>query len=225
MSASVSTTSSSGRVRAVLLIVLVAVLAVVAAVATVVVSQKTYAPTERTLSAKTQVAAGSEFVDEEAGLVIRVPEGWQAGPGGAMFETTALQPEETPADGTTGGIVFIGKLTPEMLGTAEINKEGLALELASLYGQSFLPVPSQPTNEQFEEISSRAGDGVALSFRVIPAMQPDGYGPEGALVYSAVVGEGDVYYWLTYIGVPADGSMDSPRAEWAGEIVERFRPA
>lgn len=220
-----SATSSSGRGRAVLLIVVVAVLAVVAAVATVVISQQTYAPTERTMSAKIQVAAGSDHIDDAAGMVIRVPEGWQPVPGGAMLESTVLQPEEAPEDGTAGGIVFIGKLTPEMLGAEEVSKEGLALELASVYGQSFLPGPSQPANDQIEEISSRAGDGVALSFRVIPAMQPDGFGPEGALVYSAVVGEGDEYYWLTYVGVPADGSMDSPRAEWADEIVERFRLA
>lgn len=218
-----STTSSQGRSRAVLLVVLVAVLAVVAAVATVVISQKTYAPTERTLSAKTQVAAGSEYVDEAAGLVIRVPEGWQAGPGGAMFESTVLQPEEVSEGETSGGIVFIGQLTPDMLGDQEVSNEALAVELASMYGQTFLPVPSQPEGDQIEEISSRAGDGVALSFRVIPAMQADMFGPEGALVYSAVVGEGDSRYWLTYVGIPADGSMDSPRAEWADEIVERFR--
>lgn len=225
MSASVSTTSSAGRGRAVLLVVLVVVLAVLAAVATVVVSQKTYAPTERTLSAKTQVAAGSEYVDEAAGLSLRVPMGWRAGPGGAMFESTVLQPEEAPAGGAAGGVVFVGKLTPEMLGTEEISKEGLAFELASLYGQTVLPVPAQPVNDQLEEISSRVGDGVALSFRVVPLMEQEMLGPEGALVYSAVVGEGDGYYWLTYVGVPADGAMDSPRAEWAEEIVERFRPA
>ena len=50
-------------------------------------------------------------------------------------------------------------------------------------------------------------------------------GPEGALVYSAVVGEGDSRYWLTYIGLPGQGALDSPRAEWATEIVERLRPS
>lgn len=225
MSASVSTTSSSGRGRAVLLIVLVAVLAVVAAVATVVISQKTYAPTERTLSGKIQVAAGSEYVDEAAGLVVRVPEGWRAVPGGMMLESTILEPEQTLEDGSPGGLVFIGELTPEMLVDKEITNEAIAAELASGYGQTLLPSPLQSVSEDREEISSRAGDGVALSFRVVSAMQPDSFGPEGALIYSAVVGEGDSRYWLTYIGVPADGSMYSPDAEWAGEIIERFRPA
>lgn len=225
MSASVSTTSSSGRGRAVLLIVLVAVLAVAAAVATVVISQKTYAPTERTLTGKIQVAAGSEYVDEAAGLVIRVPEGWRAEPGGMMLESTILEPEEVPEDGGPGGIVFIGELTPEMLGDPQVSNEAIAAELASVYGQAFLPLPLQAVSENSEEVTSRAGDGVALSIRVTAAMQPEMFGPEGALIYSAVVGGGDSRYWLTYIGIPADGSMDSPRAEWAGEIIERFRPA
>lgn len=225
MSASVSTTSSSGRGRAVLLVVLVAVLAVIAAVATVVISQRTYAPAERKLSPKIQVAAGSEYVDEVAGLVIRVPEGWRSVPGGMMLESTILEPEEALEDGSPGGLVFIGALTPEMLGGQQFSNEEIAAELASGYGQAFLPFPLQPVSENREEISSRAGDGVALSIRVTPAMQPEMFGADGALIYSAVVGEDDSRYWLTYIGIPADGSMYSPNAEWAGEIVERFRPA
>lgn len=225
MSASVSTTSSSGRGRAVLLIVLVAVLAVVAAVATVLISQKTYSPTERTLSAKIQVAAGSEHVDEAAGLVIRVPEGWRAVPGGMMLESAILEPEKVLEDGSPGGLVFIGELTPEMLGSQDVSNEDIAAELASGYGQTLLPFPLQSVSENTEAITSRAGDGVALSFRVVSAMQPESFGPEGALIYSAVVGEGDSRYWLTYIGIPADGSMYSPNAEWADEIIERFRPA
>ena len=225
MSASVSTTSSSGRGRAVLLIVLVAVLAVIAAVVTVVVSQRTYPPAERTVSAKTQVAAGSEYVDEAAGLVIRVPMGRQAESGDLRFGTTALRPEEVSPDGASGGLVFIGELTPEMLGVEEINNEEAAFVLATAIGQTILPVPAQPVEQQLDEISSRAGDGSALSFRVIPAVQQAMLGPEGALIYSAVVGEGDSHFWLTYIGSPADGSIDSPRADWADEIVARFRPA
>ena len=225
MSASVSTTSSSGRGRAVLLIVLVAVLAVAAAVATVVISQKTYAPTERTLTGKIQVAAGSEYVDETAGLVIRVPEGWQAAPAGMMLESTILEPEKALEDGSPGGLVFIGELPPEMLGGQQVNNEGIAAELASGYAQALLPFPLQAVSENWEEVSSRAGDGVALSLRVTPAMQPEMFGAEGALIYAAVVGEDDARYWLTYIGIPADGSMYSPNAEWADEIIERFRPA
>lgn len=225
MSASVGSTSSPGRGRAVLLIVLVAVLAVVAAVATVVISQKTYAPSERTLSAKTQVAAGSEYTDEAAGLVVRVPEGWRAAPGGVVFDSTILEPEEVLEDGSPGGVVFIGHLTSQTLPSPQVTNEELATELASGYGQTMLPLPLQPVSETVEEISSRAGDGVALSIRVAPAVQPDLFGPDGALIYAAVVGEGDSRYWLTYVGVPADGSMSSPRAEWADEIVERFRPA
>ena len=225
MSASVSTTSSSGRGKAILLIVLVAVVAVVAAVLTVVVSQKTYAPGERTLSPKIQVAAGSDHIDEATGLAIRVPEGWQAESGDLLFGTTALIPEKVSTDGGAGGLVFIGALTEEMLGGQEVNNEQAAYALASAIGQTVLPVPGQPTDESLEPISSRVGDGSALSFRVIPMAQQAMLGPEGALIYTAVVGEGDDRYWLTYIGSPADGSMDSPRAEWADEIVERFRPA
>lgn len=222
---SASTSSSSGRGRAILLIVLVAVLAVAAAAATVVISQKTYAPTERTLSPKIQVAAGSEYVDEAAGLVVRVPEGWRATPGGMMLESTVLEPEKTLEDGSPGGLVFIGELTPEMLEGQQISNEDIAAELAFGYGQTLLPFQLQPVSEDREEVTSRAGDGVALSIRVASAMQPEMFGPEGALIYSAVVSEDDSRYWLTYIGVPADGGMYSPNAEWAGEIIERFRPA
>ena len=37
------------------------------------------------------------------------------------------------------------------------------------------------------------------------------------------VGEGAQRYWLTYVGRPGDGTVPSPTAEWADEIVERLR--
>lgn len=225
MSASVSTPSSSGRTRAVLLVVLVAVLAVIAAVATVVISQKTYPPAERTVSAKTQVAAGSEYVDEAAGLAFRVPMGWQAASGPMMIGSTALLPEEefAPEDGGTG-LVFIGALTEQMLGGEDPTNEEAAWSLATGVGQMLLPIPAQPVDEQVEEISTRAGDGVALSFRVLPLVQQQVLGEEGALIYSAVVGEGGTRYWLTYVGLPGQGTMTSPDAEWATAIIKRFVP-
>ncbi|MFN3338055.1 MAG: hypothetical protein ACK40Z_00005, partial [Dietzia sp.] len=99
-----------------------------------------------------------------------------------------------------------------------------AFTLASGMGQFLLPVPGQPVEERVEEVSTRVGDGWAVSFRVLPAVQQNLIGPDGALVYSVVVGEGASRYWLTYIGLPGDGTMDSPHAEWADEIAERFRP-
>lgn len=220
-----SSTSSSGRGRAIALTVLVAVLAVVAAVVTVVVSQKTYSPTVRQLSAKTQVAAGAEYTDEMAGLNFRVPEGWVAESGPMPFGTTALMPEDVSAENGAGGLVFIGALTPEMLGGQEVDNQQAAFSLATGIGQAVLPVPGEPVDQTMEEISTRAGDGWALSFRVMPLVEQNMLGPEGALIYSAVVGEGENRYWLVYIGSPADGSMSSPQADWAEQIVKRFRPA
>ena len=128
-------------------------------------------------------------------------------------------------DSGADGVVFIGALTPEMLGGQQITNDQAALLLANSIGQTFLPVPVQPADERFDQIETPAGAGVALSFRALPVMQPEMLGPEGALVYSAVVGEGDSRFWLTYVGLPADGSIHSPRVEWAEEIVDRFRAA
>lgn len=216
--------SPSGRGRVIMLIVLVAVLAVVVAVATVLISQRTYAPSERTLSPAIQVAAGSEFVDPAAGLTIRVPEGWQAESGDLPFGTTVMAPESMTADGGAEGIAFIGALTPEMTGGQQVDNKQAAYALASGIGPTLLPVPGQPVDEQIEEISTRAGDGWALSFRVVPTTQQNMLGSDGALVYTAVVGEGEQRYWMTYVGVPGDGSMDSPDTRWADKVVEHFRP-
>lgn len=244
MSAATGNDSSTGRGRAILLIVVVAVLAVVAAVLTVVVSQKTYAPSVRTLSPKIQVAAGSEHVDTEAGVEIAVPEGWRVESGDLVFGSTVLIPEEPAgADGVSGAgesgdgesgapaeaqgagsLILVGALTPNLFASQEPDNQRAAASLVTGMGQFFLPVPGQAAEERIHPISSRAGDGWALSLRVLPA-EPGGLiGPEGALVYSAVVGEGDQRYWLTYIGDPADGSMDSPGVEVADEIVERLTP-
>lgn len=220
-----STASSQGRGRAVLLIVLVVVLAVVAAVATVIVSQKTYAPTERRMSAAIQVAAGSEYTDEIAGLTFRVPEGWRAETGPLPIGSTVMVPEELSEGSGPGGIVFIGTLTPAELSGPDVDNRQLTYELAQFVAQLNLPVPVEPVEDQLEEISTRAGDGWGLSLRVKPLVEQAMIGPEGAVIYSAVVGEGEYRHWLTYIGLPADGSMKSPEAAWAEQIVKRFRPA
>lgn len=220
-----NSSSSQGRGLTIAVIVLVALLAMIAAAVTVVVSQRTYGPSERTMSAKTQVAAGPDHTDPAAGLTVRVPAGWDANSGAMPFGTTALLPEGASTSRGAGGIVFLGALTPEMLAGQDVSNEQAAFSLATGIGQAVLPVPGRPTQERIEEISSSVGDGTALSFRVIPSVQQPMIGPEGALVYSAVVGEGDSRFWLTYIATPGDGSMDSPRAEWANEIVERFELA
>lgn len=227
--------SSAGRTRALLLVAVVAVLAVVAAVATVLVSAATYAPGTRTLSPKIQVAAGSDHVDPNAGLVVRVPEGWRAESGDLVFGTTAMAPvgaegaaaadEATGGPGRSDGVVLAGALTEDLFDPGNPDNQLAAFTLASGMGQFLLPVPGQPVEDEAAEISSPVGDGWAVSFRVLPAMEQNLIGPDGALVYTAVVGEGADRYWLTYIGLPGDGTMSSPHAEWADEIVERLRPA
>lgn len=244
---------SAGRTRSLLLVALVGVLAVVAAVLTVVVSDRTYSPNERALSPKTQVAAGSDHHDVEAGLTVRVPEGWRVQEGDLVFGSTALVPDgETAGDGGEGresregaegpgGIVLVGELTPEMFASRESDNQRAAAVLVSGMGEFFLPIPGRRTEPRMQEISTRVGDGWALSYRVVPegAVASGGGVTGGGLVYTAVVGgngTGDETgeeadggagtgkrYWLTYIGAPADGSMDSPHAEWADEIVERLR--
>lgn len=237
---------SAGRTRTFLLVAFVAVLAVLAAVATVVVSSTTYSPGARTLSPKIQVAAGSDHVDPYAGLVIRVPEGWRAESGELVFGSTVLTPAEAededsaddpaedPAAGPSAGasasdrsdgVVLVGALTEDLFDPRNPDNQQAAFALASGMGQFLLPVPGQPTEESAEEISTRVGDGWAVSFRVIPSVEQQLIGEEGALVYSAVVGEGSQRYWLTYIGLPGDGAMDSPLPEWADEIVKRLRPS
>ena len=75
--------------------------------------------------------------------------------------------------------------------------------------------------QQLDEISRRAGDGSAV-IPVVPAVQQAMLGPRVPITGGR---RGDSHFWLTYIGSPADGSIDSPRADWADEIVARFRPA
>ncbi|MBS7549106.1 hypothetical protein [Dietzia massiliensis] len=214
---------STGRARTVLVVALVAVLAAVAAVATVLVSSATYAPGERTLSPKIQVAAGSDHVDPFAGLVIRVPEGWRAESGELIFGTTAMSPEQGTEQGGDG-VVLAGALTEDLFDPRDPDNRLAAFALANGMGPVLLPVPGRPVEERIEHLSTRVGDGWSVSFRVLPAVRQDIIGPEGALVYSAVVGEGAQRYWLTYIARPGDGAMTSPTAEWADEIVERLRP-
>ena len=224
---------SAGRTRTVLVVALVAVLAAVAAIATVLVSSATYAPAERTLSPKIQVAAGADHVDPFAGLVIRVPEGWRAESGELIFGTTAMSPEPDsgpdaesadPAAGRPDGVVLAGALTADLFDPRESDNRLAAFALANGMGPALIPVPGRPVGERIEELTTRVGDGWSVSFRVLPAVRQDIIGPEGALVYSAVVGEGAQRYWLTYVGRPGDGAMTSPTAEWADEIVERLRP-
>ncbi|MBB1013609.1 fibronectin-attachment protein (FAP) [Dietzia kunjamensis] len=217
---------SAGRSRTVLVVALVAVLAVVAAVVTVVVSSATYSPGVRTLSPKIQVAAGSDHVDPYAGLVIRVPEGWRAESGELVFGSTVMSPVAAADDPSrSDGVVLVGQLTEDLFDPENPDNQLAALALANGMGQFLLPVPGRPVEERIEPLSTRVGDGWSVSFRVLPAVPQDIIGPEGALVYSAVVGEGAQRFWLTYVSRPGDGTMASPHAEWADEIVERLRPS
>ena len=220
-SAGPSASPSAGRTRAALAIALVLVVALVAAVATWVISDRTHAPSARQLSPKVQVAAGADHVDPLAGLVIRVPEGWRAESGELLFGSTAMSPEraEPPSD----GVVLVGALTEDLFDPRETDNRLAAITLANGMGPILLPVPGQAVDERVEELSTRVGDGWSVSFRVIPSVPQDVVGPEGALVYSAVVGQGAQRFWLTYVGRPGDGAMASPTAEWADEIVERLR--
>lgn len=226
MSAPANPSSSSGRALAVLLVVLVAVVALIAAAVTVLVSQRTHAPSERTLTPSIQVAAGTEHVDGEAGLTMRVPEGWRVEDGDLVLGTTAMVPEVTGGAGEqgAGSLVLVGALTEDLFPVEESDNQRAAASLVTGMGQFFLPVPGEATEERFQPISSRAGEGWAVSLRVLPSDPGGMVSPEGALVYSAVVGEGEQRYWLTYIGDPADGSMTSPGPEWADEIADRFTP-
>lgn len=221
---------SAGRGRTLLAVALVALVAVVAAVVTVVVSSATYGPSPRTLSPKIQVAAGSDHVDPEAGVDVRVPEGWRVESGDLVFGSTALVPEPVegvPADQVGGGIVLVGAMTPNYFAAQESDNQRAAAMMVSGMGEFFLPVPGQRTEQRVEEISSDVGDGWALSYRVVAELPPGaGTGvPAGGLVYTAVVGQDEERYWLTYVGTPADGAVESPGTEWADEIVERLRPA
>ncbi|WP_407335153.1 APA family fibronectin-binding glycoprotein [Dietzia kunjamensis] len=219
-------TPSAGRSRTVLVVALVAVLAVVAAVVTVVVSSATYSPGVRTLSPKIQVAAGSDHVDPYAGLVIRVPEGWRAESGELVFGSTVMSPVAAADDPSrSDGVVLVGQLTEDLFDPENPDNQLAALALANGMGQFLLPVPGRPVEERIEPLSTRVGDGWSVSFRVLPTVPQDIIGPEGALVYSAVVGEGAQRFWLTYVSRPGDGTMASPHAEWADEIVERLRPS
>lgn len=231
---------SAVRNRALLVVVLVAVLAVVAAVVTVVVSSATYSPGIRTLSPRTQVAAGSDHVDPHAGLVVRVPEGWRVESGELILGSTALVPvapfaqrdrgtaggSDTAGDGDRlGGIVLVGALTPDLFAAREPDNLRAAATLVTGMGEFFLPIPGEQVDHRVEEVSTGVGEGWALSYRVIADPALGEGAPEGGLVYTAVVGEGDQRYWLTYVGSPADGRVDSPHAQWADEIVERLRPS
>ena len=221
-------TATSGRGRAITLIALVVVIALVAAVATWVFSARTHAPTPRELSPLVQVAAGSEHVDTESGVVIRVPEGWRVEDEGELvFGTTALVPEDADPEAGPGSLVLIGAMGPELFAAQAGDTEQAATMLASGMGEFFLPVPGERTDVRQQELSGRNGDGWAVSYRVVPS-DPGLIGPEGALVYAAVVTDSDDTdgaFWLTYIGSPGDGSMASPDERWADRIVERFRPA
>ncbi|MGN0101174.1 MAG: APA family fibronectin-binding glycoprotein [Dietzia sp.] len=220
-SAGPSASPSAGRARAALAIALVLVVALVAAVATWVISDRTHAPSARQLSPKVQVAAGSDHVDPLAGLVIRVPEGWRAESGELLFGSTAMSPER--AEPASDGVVLVGALTEDLFDPRETDNRLAAITLVNGMGPILLPVPGQAVDQRVEELSTRVGDGWSVSFRVIPSVPQDVVGPEGALVYSAVVGQGAQRFWLTYVGRPGDGAVASPTAEWADEIVERLR--
>ena len=217
-------TATSGRGRAITLIALVVVIALVAAVATWVFSARTHAPTPRQLSQLVQVAAGEDHVDTESGVVVRVPEGWRVEEGELVFGTTALSPVDADPESGPGSLVLVGAMGPELFAAQAQDTEQAAVVLASGMGEFFLPVPGERTDIRQEELSGPYGEGSAVSYRVVPS-DPGLLGPEGALVYAAVMNDSTGgAFWLTYIGSPGDGSPVSPDARWADRMAEHLRP-
>ena len=158
---------------------------------------------------------GSYHVDEESGLEVLVPVGWQAREN-SEFGSLELVPVGSGRAQDTR--IFAGALEPGIAAAAIADNEGAATALAETAQQYILGVTGVRDDRRTTIVENEAGRGVSVSYVVVP--DDPAMADAGGLVYAAVFGPPGERWWVAYV---TTAQQSSPGPRWMGRIVDHVR--
>ncbi len=157
---------------------------------------------------------GAHHTDDESGLEVPVPVGWEVTAEPA-FGSTQLAPVEAGPDPATR--IIAGRLDPGIAAAAIADDRGAATALAEIVQLYVLGAPGPRDEQRFIEVENDIGTGAASSFVVTPGDTAAG---SGGLVYAAVFGSGVQRSWLAFLTTE---QTSAPSLRWIDRLVADVR--
>lgn len=158
---------------------------------------------------------GAHHLDEDSGLDIPVPVGWVI-EDGPEFGSVQLVP--VGSGRTPDTRILAGELEPGIAASAIADDTGAATALAEIVQTYVMGVAGSHDELRTSEVSNDAGDGVAVSFVVVPEASADLVA--GGLVYAAVFGSEERRWWVAYT---TTSQQSAPGTRWMDRIVDDIR--
>lgn len=158
---------------------------------------------------------GEHHLDEESGLEIAVPVGWQITPARDLGTVQMVPVGSGRALDTR---ILAGELEPGIAAAAISDNQGAATALAETIQLYVMGVPGARDEQQITRVSNGAGDGAAVSYVVVPDAPADV--DDGGIVYTAVFGSEGRRWWVAYV---TTAQQSTPGTRWMDRIVNDIR--
>lgn len=158
---------------------------------------------------------GAHHLDEESGLEIAVPIGWQII---GQPEIGSIQMVPVGSGHALDTRIIAGVLEPGIAAAAIADDQGAATALAEIIQLYLLGVTGTRDEQRVAGVVNEAGDGASVSYVLVPDGAEDA--TAGGLVYAAVFGSEGRRWWVAYV-TTAQQSTPGPR--WMDRIVNDVR--
>ncbi|MFN3601587.1 MAG: hypothetical protein ACK4UY_09390 [Dietzia sp.] len=158
---------------------------------------------------------GAHHLDEESGLEIAVPIGWQIT---GEPEIGTIQMVPVGSGHALDTRIIAGVLEPGIAAAAIADDQGAATALAEIIQLYLMGVTGTRDEQRVSEVRNEAGEGASVSYILVPDDAEDA--TAGGLVYAAVFGSEGRRWWVAYV-TTAQQSTPGPR--WMDRIVGDVR--
>lgn len=159
--------------------------------------------------------AGTFHLDEDSGLEIVVPVGWESVES-TDFGSLELVPTDSGPHPDTR--IFAGTLEPGIAAAAIASDEGAATALAETVQMYVLGISGVRDDMRTTVVDNDAGTGASVSYVVVP--DDPARADDGGLVYTAVFGTPEKRWWVAYV---TTAQQTAPGPRWMGRIVDNVR--
>ncbi|AWH94386.1 APA family fibronectin-binding glycoprotein [Dietzia psychralcaliphila] len=158
---------------------------------------------------------GAHHLDEESGLDIAVPIGWQII---GQPEIGTIQMAPVGSGQALDTRIIAGVLEPGIAAAAIADDQGAATALAEIIQLYLMGVTGTRDEQRVTEVRNEAGDGSAVSYVLVPDDAEDA--TAGGLVYAAVFGSEGRRWWVAYV---TNSQQSTPGPRWMDRIVSDIR--
>ncbi|MDX2357851.1 hypothetical protein [Dietzia sp. PP-33] len=160
---------------------------------------------------------GAHHLDEESGLEIAVPVGWQVI---GQPEIGSVQMAPVGSGHALDTRILAGVLEPGIAAAAITDDQGSATALAETIQLYLMGVTGTRDELRVSDVSNEAGSGASVSYVLVPDDSEDA--DAGGLVYAAVFGSEGRRWWVAYL---TTAQQSTPGTRWMDRIVSDIRLA